>query len=58
MKLRSQAFQGTNLAARAVGISGIHAGEDVKESAHALNRGCIEIVLAVKIARMSRIKSE
>jgi hypothetical protein len=30
MKLCSQAFQGTNPAARAVGISGIHAGEDVK----------------------------
>lgn len=32
MKLRSQAFQGTNLAVRAVGIPGIHAGEDVKGS--------------------------
>ena len=30
MKLRSQAFQGTNSAARAVGIPGIHAGENVK----------------------------
>ena len=30
MKLRSQAFQGTKPAARAVGIPGIHAGEDVK----------------------------
>jgi hypothetical protein len=28
------------------------------ESAHALDRGCIKIVLAVKIARVSRIKSE
>ena len=32
MKLRSQAFQGTKPAARAVGIPGIHAGEDVKQA--------------------------
>ena len=30
MKLRSQAFQGTKPAARAVGIPGLQAGEDVK----------------------------
>ena len=33
MKLRSQALQGTKSAARAVGIPGIHAGEDVKTPA-------------------------